>query len=43
MSGLNLRDHRATFFTVSQVLVVTSCPKVFSIKVMNTGPFGVGR
>src|SRR5690349_9060313 len=27
-------DHRATFFTVSQVRVVTSLPNVFSISVM---------
>jgi hypothetical protein len=39
--GHDRSAHRATFFTVSQVRVVTSCPKVFSIKDMNTGPFGV--
>ena len=35
MSALH---HFATFFTVSQVRVVTSLPNVFSMSVMNTGP-----
>src|SRR5439155_1442370 len=34
---------RATFATVSHVRVVWSLPNVFSISVMNTGPFGFGR
>ena len=32
----------ATLVTVSQVRVVTSLPKVFSMSVMNTGPRGPG-
>jgi len=32
----------AHFLTVSQVRVVNSVPKVFSISVMNTGPRGPG-
>lgn len=36
------RRHAATFLTVSQVRVVTSWPKVFSMSVMNTAPFGLG-
>ena len=32
----------AHFLTVSQVRVVTSLPKVFSINLMNTGPRGLG-
>ena len=34
---------RATLATVSQVRVVTSLPKVFSISVMKTAPLGLGR
>src|SRR5678816_1483651 len=41
MPGQDAPAHRATFFTVSHVRVVTSCPKVFSINDMNTGPFGL--
>lgn len=36
-------DYRATLVTVSQVRVVTAFPKVFSMSVMKTGPFGFGR
>jgi len=31
------------FLTVSQVRVVTSMPKAFSINLMNTGPCSLGR
>ena len=31
---------KAHFLTVSQVRVVCSLPKIFSNKLMNTGPFG---
>lgn len=35
-------NQRATFVTVSHVRVVSSFPKVRSISVMKSGPFGSG-
>src|SRR2546426_6802394 len=43
IEALVVDGYRATFATVSHVRVVRSFPNVFWIRVMNTGPFGLGR